>query len=422
MAIRTSRPLRTIAAVLLAVSALGLLMAHLDRAQARGDGAPAGPAPASSGPVRLHATHFPDAARTGERPPAPPGPADPVAAPAIGLAYGDELPGMDAAGLASALDDAVTVGGTVRLDVSWADVQHDGPGVWDWSGLDRVLAATRARGLDVIGVVAYTPAWARVAGCDDEKCRPASYADFAAFAGAAAARYGAGGIGAWEIWNEPNNAAFWMPAPDPADYAAMLEPAAAAIRAADPGAVVLAGGLAAVPDAGGSVAAARFLRALCARGAAALVDGVAYHPYTYPLLASDRPEGFSTAWNAMRDGPESLRGVLDDAGATAMPVWITEYGAPTGGPGSASDGTPESIDETTTHVTEARQAEIARDSVAAARADGGVAALVWYSGRDRGTDPADAENFYGLRRADGSPKPALAALREAVSDPAPAPD
>ncbi len=162
--------------------------------------------------MRLHATHFPDAARTGERPPAPPGPADPVAAPAIGLAYGDELPGMDAAGLATALDDAVTVGGTVRLDVSWADVQHDGPGVWDWSGLDRVLAATRARGLDVIGVVAYTPAWARVAGCDDEKCRPASYADFAAFAGAAAARYGAGGIGAWEIWNEPNNAAFWMPA------------------------------------------------------------------------------------------------------------------------------------------------------------------------------------------------------------------
>lgn len=398
MARRPPRLLRATTVLLLAVAALALLVARLDDAQARGE------AQAPGSGVRVRATHLPVEG------------AEPVPGLSIGLAYGDELPGMPPEVLAEELDDAVAVGGTVRLDVSWADVQHDGPDVRDWGGLDRVIAATRERGLRVIGVVAYTPAWARPEGCSGgEKCRPASDEAFAAFAGAAAARYGRGGIGTWEIWNEPNNAGFWAPAPDPASYDVMLRVAAAAIREADPAAVVLAGGLAAVPDSGGSISPARFLRALGALGGLDLVDGVAYHPYTYPLLPSDRPEGFSTAWNALRDTPESLRGVLAEAGAGAMPIWITEFGAPTGGPGTASDGSPESIDETTTHVTEARQAEIAADSVGAAQADPGIASLVWYSGRDRGADPADAENFYGLRRADGSPKPALAALREAAA-------
>ena len=332
----------------------------------------------------------------------------------IGLAYGDELPGMDEEMLASALDDAASMGATVRLDVSWADVQHDGPEVWDWSGLDRVVGAAAARGLGMIGVLAYTPAWARPDGCAGEKCRPASEEAFAAFAAAAAARYRER-IGIWEIWNEQNSTAFWAPVPDVAGYARLLEASAAAVRAVDPAATVLAGGLAAVPGEGGSITAPDFLRELCALGGQRLVDGVAYHPYTYPLLPSDRPEGFATAWNAIRDTPGGLREILAAHGAPAMPIWLTEFGAPTGGPGTGSDGSPESIDETTTHVTEARQAEIARDSVAAAEADPGIAALVWYSGRDRRVPVGSGEDFYGLRRADGVAKPALAALREAAA-------
>ncbi len=417
MATRLSRWVRMIAPLILITASAFAMVTQTDGAQAGGGAA----ALATAASARLHATHLPASsepargAASAADPPATGQMPDGVSGPRIGLAYGDELPWMEPTELGAALDDAAAIGGTVRLDVSWANVQHNGREAWDWSGLDRVVAAARERGLSMIGVLAYTPAWARAGGCDSDKCGPASAGDFARFATAAVTRYGSLGIDVWEIWNEPNSPAFWAPAPRADAYVRLLEAAVPAIRAADPAATVLSGGLAAVPDEGGAISAAVFLDAVCAAGANGLVDGVAYHPYTYPLLPSDRPEGFATAWNAIRDAPVNLRGVLTAHGSAAMPIWLTEYGAPTGGPGSASDGSPASIDASTTHVTEARQAEIARDSVAAAGADPGVRALIWYSARDLGGSRATSENFYGLRRADGAPKPAFAALRAAVA-------
>jgi hypothetical protein len=99
-----------------------------------------------------------------------------------------------------------------------------------------------------------------------------------------------------------------------------------------------------------------------------------------------------------------------------MPLWITEYGAPTGGPGPVWDGTPESLYRGPDHVTEAQQAQIAADSVATAASDIGVAALFWYTDRDLANRPQnDIEAHYGLRRVDGSPKPAYGAFRDAVA-------
>jgi len=87
-----------------------------------------------------------------------------------------------------------------------------------------------------------------------------------------------------------------------------------------------------------------------------------------------------------------------------LPVWITEYGAPTGGADSSD------------HVNETRQAEIAADAVKTAAADDGVAALIWYSYQDTGADPSDPESYYGLRRADSSRKPAYEAFRQAIEE------
>ncbi|MBJ7456582.1 MAG: hypothetical protein JHC74_11035, partial [Thermoleophilia bacterium] len=67
-------------------------------------------------------------------------PAPEVTPLSVGLSYGDELTWMEPADLAGALDDAAALGGWVRLDVSWANVQPEGPDRWDWSRLDPVVA------------------------------------------------------------------------------------------------------------------------------------------------------------------------------------------------------------------------------------------------------------------------------------------
>ena len=77
---------------------------------------------------------------------------------------------------------------------------------------------------------------------------PANGDAFAEYAGAVAARYncqpGAQGcIQAFQVWNEPNLGREWGgKRPNPAEYAAFLRKAYAAIKAANPNAIVINAG------------------------------------------------------------------------------------------------------------------------------------------------------------------------------------
>jgi hypothetical protein len=333
----------------------------------------------------------------------------------VGISYGDRLVWMSDADLSAALDDAVSLGvGEIRADLSWDDVQHNGRDVRNWKLFDRVVDAAKKRNLTVLPVLAYTPPWARRANCDSPSCAPADPGEFALFAGEAASRYAAKGIHIWEIWNEPNLGSFWMPAPDPAAYNALLQATAKAIRKVDSSAKLVLGGLAAASSSNNGMSQSDFLARVSALGGNRVVDAVGYHPYTYPYLSSART-AFRTPWERMDRGPDSLRSVLSTYGTPDLPIWVTEVGAPTGGPGAASDGTSASIKPSTTHVTEAWQAQIASDTVRTASADPYVAALIWYADRDLSSDRSSNTNFYGLRRADGSTKPAFATFRAAVT-------
>ncbi|MFC8427005.1 cellulase family glycosylhydrolase [Streptomyces sp. NPDC057253] len=328
----------------------------------------------------------------------------------LGIAYGHRLVGMSDKELGTALDEAVDVGARwVRADLSWGDIQPDAPAEFAWNNFDRVVTAAKQRDLTLLPILSYTPPWARPSGCTSDKCRPADPKAFAAFAAAAAARYAPSGIHTWEIWNEPNLRDFWKPQPDAAAYTTLLRATTQALRREDPSAYVILGGLASTQSQGGSISQTDFLAAVSVRGGNRLVDAVGYHPYTYPYLASDKTP-WRTAWQRIAD----LERVLSAHGTPGMPLWITEYGAPTDGPGAASDGRRKPTG-TTTHVTEKRQGEIAEDAVRTAALTPHVAALFWYSERDAGTDTSSRENFFGLRRADGSAKPALGALRKAIA-------
>ncbi|WP_370149465.1 cellulase family glycosylhydrolase [Streptacidiphilus sp. EB129] len=335
----------------------------------------------------------------------------------IGIAYGDTLVWMSDKDLAAGLDDAVTLGAHwIRVDLSWEDIQPDSADSYQWPRFDRIVNAARARGLDVLPTLGYTPAWARKAGCDSAACAPANPAAFAAFAATAARRYAPQGVHTWEIWNEPNITPFWAPKPDPAGYTQLLRETAQELRSVDPRAYLLMGGLAAVGSnpTTGWMSQTAFLTAVSKLGANHLVDALSYHPYTYPILPSAVTR-FGTAYERISSYSDNLVAVLDKYGTPNLPIWITETGAGTNGPGVASDG--KTIPPNTTHVTEAFQARIATDTVTATAANSHVTALFWFADRDSGTPAQKASRslFFGLRRLDGSPKPAFNALREAIA-------
>src|SRR3954454_16496286 len=104
----------------------------------------------------------------------------------------------------------------VRTDFLWG-VGEPKQGTYRWDRYDRLVDGVRQHDLHLLGVVAYNPAWNRPAGTDN-KYAPTDVQAYAAFAGAAAARYAPKGVHTWEIWNEPNTSAFWKPKPDPDAY------------------------------------------------------------------------------------------------------------------------------------------------------------------------------------------------------------
>jgi len=141
---------------------------------------------------------------------------------------------------------------------------------------------------------------------------------------------------------------------------------------------------------------------MCALGANCVVDAIGYHPYTYPYLPTFSGS-WATAWNKIAQTSVSMVSILAHYGTPDLPLWLTEYGAPS--PSSAGA-------DLTDQVTETRQAEMATSAVSAVLSSRSIGALFWYTDQDLpGNRPLD---HYGLRRSNGTAKPAFAALRQAI--------
>jgi len=307
---------------------------------------------------------------------------------AIGFSPGGDFRHLSDDELAEDLDNMITAGATwIRIDVDWSVVEVDA-GHYQWESTDRLIAAARQRGLQVLGMLAYTPHWARPEGSED-KVPPTDPAMFARFTADAVARYGPMGVTAWEIWNEPNSALFWMPKPDPDEYARLLVASADAMRAVDDDITIVTGGLApAVDDPDGrSMAPITFLAELYdSLGNAA--DAIGVHPYSFPASPFDAE---TAGWNTFYQLPE-LYEELVELGATNTSIWLTEYGAPT--------GTSERS------VAESDQAVLITDALLAVDQWSWAGPIFLYTLRDPRYDPPDLEANFGLIRADGTPKPA----------------
>jgi hypothetical protein len=327
--------------------------------------------------------------------------ADSFKANMFGIAAGGLIQGESCPALAKDIGNDVRVGARwLRIDINWAEIQNDGPLQYDWSPTDRVVQAANAQGLHVLGGIEYTPWWARPTGTTSMfGPDPVTYAAFAALA---ASHYARLGVHTFEIWNEPNRTVFWQPAPNPAAYAAILKTADLAIRAVDPTATVLTGGTAPAPTSGGNYSPIDFLKGIYAAGDKRFFDAVADHPYTWPILpGAKRPE---SAWYQMYGTHPSLRSVMIANGDGAKKIWVTEFGAPTDGP-------------TGTFVSDSQQAKTLTRAYKLFAGYRWAGPLFFFQGRDLGADRATDQDFFGLTRADFSPKPAFtayASVRNAV--------
>jgi hypothetical protein len=332
----------------------------------------------------------------------------------FGLALGDTLAGMNAVQLNKEFAGMNQLGvNWIRIDMSWPDVQPQDARHYSWSALDRVVAAANSHKVNILAILDYTPAWARLTGCASQKCAPANDSQFAAFASAATKRYASQNLHDWEIWNEPNLEGSWQPAPSPAAYTKLLQASYTAIKQADPHATVISGGLGPLDDGLASVNQLTFLQGMYAAGAKPYFDAVGYHPYSFPALPSYVINWNS--WSTMAALPVSVRSTMTAYGDSTKQVWITEYGAPTNGPGALATPLNSNFKAGPDHVNEELQAQMLTEATAQYKTAPWLGGFFWYSYQDLGTSANTNENFFGLLRHDGSYKPAYYAYRQAIT-------
>jgi hypothetical protein len=226
-------------------------------------------------------------------------------------------------------------------------------------------------------------------------------ARYAAFLGDAAKQF-SGLADAYEIWNEADEGLFWSGGPNPTAYVGVLKVSYAAIKAVDPTATVVFS-----PTVGNNFG---FLEAAYAAGAKGSFDAMAVHTDTACL---DRAPGYFYRETDGRLGRftflgyREVREVMEANGDAAKPIWMTEFGW------SAARGLCEfgaSAGQKPAGVSEADQAKYLLEAMNCLELDPYVEVAMWFNNRDLAND-GKMQNMYGLRRFDGSARPAFDAFR-----------
>jgi hypothetical protein len=297
----------------------------------------------------------------------------------------------------------------LRVDVGWSAFEGDGPGQHPAdrvAKLDALMAGAASRGIKVLPVVFSTPCWASSApdslkqGCAGAwwdrgvtaypPTDPSTYGKFLQWL---TGRYGAEMAGV-EVWNEPNESGF-LSAADPAGaYAQLLKAGYAGAKAGNLNVPVIAGAIA-----GANVT---FLNQLYADGIQGHYDGLSIHTYSGAQSPMFDP-GVVGRQATVVPGIKAVHAAQLAAG-DHTPLWITEFGWQT------QSGLYQAVsDQVQASYTTTAFAAIAKLSY--------VKAAIVYDLRD-GPDATNYMDHYGLMNENFTPKPALAALRNALAAPA----
>ncbi len=272
----------------------------------------------------------------------------------------------------------------VRVDLDWEYVQYDGSTSYDWSLYDQLLGAIKAEGMTPLVIIQGTASWASTSGSIVAQPDPVQ---FATFVTAVVDRYGAQD---YEIWNEPNNTAFWA-TPNAAVYTTLLQDSYQAIKAVAPSSTVISGGLAPETTSNGNIAPVDVPPGDVRRRGRAVHERRGLSPLQLPRAA--------------RHGRE-LVGLVADVGHIAFhPLG---HGQPTGTRASRS-GSPRSAIRRTRRPSPgstARRDRLTRSAQvnAFAVANSWVGPVFWYAYQD------DTSGPFGLLTASGLHKTAYTTM------------
>jgi polysaccharide biosynthesis protein PslG len=315
----------------------------------------------------------------------------------FGIATGSTLQNDSASDLTGDLNlDQKAGAGWVRIDINWAQIQVGGPNSYNWSYIDNAVTSAEARGMSVLGTIVYTPNWSRPAGTDGTDVTDPQ--EYAAFAAVAAKHYSALGVQDFEIWNEPNQIGSWTPKPNVAAYTTLLKDSYTSIKAVDPSATVITGGLSPAASDGTNIAPVDFLKGIYADGGQGFFDAVGMHPYCNPDMPGQADSG--SAWYQMYGTPTSLRSLMVANGDGAKKIWGTEFGTPTSG---------------LSGVSAAFQAQTVTRAYQLWSTYSWAGPLFFYEGRDNGTDSNDSYDNYGFATTTFAPKPSFYAFQSAAA-------
>jgi hypothetical protein len=348
-------------------------------------------------------------------------------------------------GMFGSAEDAELVFGQIRaagarfakVDVDWSSVAPAGtvaPDGFDsadpddshyrWEGVDQAVRLARAHGIEPFITISETPRWAERASGGRPGTNQPDPIELGRFAGAAARRYsgafeGLPRVAIWEVWNEANASFFLFPQRDgdrvvsPAYYRRMVNEYAAAVRAVDPGNLVVAGALFPFTvdrPTGHSIGPLRFMRELLCLtedlrpvpgcGEPVRFDIWSHHPYTSggPTHRAGTPDSVSLGdLPRMRDVLRAAvrAGRVDSKGRVGF--WVTEFSWDSSPPDPM--GVPVAL-----HARWVAEAlyRMWRS---------GVSLVSWFRLRDGPDGRQSGLYFYCNTIACGQPKPALAAFR-----------
>jgi hypothetical protein len=287
----------------------------------------------------------------------------------------------------------------VRMFVSWRSLQPTpAPVSNNTLTYYEQLFSQLPAGTKVILDVVDSPQWETHSS--NERAAPANPHDYASFVATLAARWGTR-VTAYEIWNEEDEPRWWVGAPDPAGYVQLLKAAYPAIKAANPSATVVLGGLT-----GNDY---HFLEGVYAAGGKGYFDAVGVHTDTScsvlsPYVFLREPDN--------RMAPDSFLAYREVhavmlANGDAKPIWMTEASwrttEATCFEGAWAGLKPEGVSDQTqaTYLDQAYHC-LAQDPY--------VQVALWFALQDE--PPA----ISGLLRANGSHKPSFAAMQSFVAN------